>query len=263
MWFKRKQKMHPLDVPLLHFTPYGLYRIRDILNGGLLILARSGSGKTSSSGRVITQKIVNHPNSGGLVLLPKPEDIEVWLAIFRKAGRMKDVIVFSAEGDRRCNLLGYLKRPRDVVQFLTTMSEIMKRGDSKGGGEGSQFYDKQEERTLYNTVAALQAAKEPLTAPNMQKFIMTAARTPEELDTPEWQQKHHSLVLERAYKAQLTPMERHDFLLFLDYWTKEWCGLMDLRTRGNILATTQGTLHTMNTGIVREMGAISLLRLNP
>src|SRR5262249_20817148 len=30
-------------------------------------------------------------------------------------------------------------------------------------------------------------------------------------------------------------------------------GLMDGKTRGNILAGVQGTLHTMNTGIVREM----------
>ena len=29
--------------------------------------------------------------------------------------------------------------------------------------------------------------------------------------------------------------------------------LMDFKTRGNILATVQGTLHTMNTGIVRQM----------
>src|SRR5205807_861237 len=131
--------------------------------------------------------------------------------------------------------------------------EVMKRGDSKGGGDSSRFYEAQEERTIYNAVAALQAAKEPLTAPNIHKFIMTAGRVPEELRTPEWQGKYHSQVLGRGFKAQKPPIEEHDFQLCLDFWLEEWAGMMDAKTRGNILAGVQGTLHTMNTCVVREM----------
>jgi len=174
--------------------------------------------------------------------------------IFREAGRLKDLIEFDAEGPWRCNFFGCLKRPRDVVQFITTMSEVMKRGDSTGsGGDNSRFYDAQEERAIYNAVVALKTAGEPVTALNIHRFIMSAARTPEELDTPEWQAKYQSQILERGFKAPKTALETHDFELCLDFWVKEWPGLMDTRTRGNILAGIQGTMHVMNTGIVREM----------
>jgi hypothetical protein len=192
--------------------------------------------------------------SAGLILAAKPEDADDIRAVFKKAGRPDDLIVFDEAGDNRCNFFGCLKRPRDVVQFITTMSEVMKRGDGKGGGgDNSRFYDVQEERTTSNGVAALQAAKEPLTASNLHRFIMTAAREPAELDTPEWKAKYHSKVLERGFQAPKTPIEEHDFQLCLDFWLKEWPGLMDVKTRGNILAGVQGALFTLNTGIVKEM----------
>jgi hypothetical protein len=254
MWGWGKRALaHRLDQALFHWTKYDPFRVRDLLNGGCLILGRAGSGKTSSSGRTLMQAIVSHPQSAGLILAAKPEDVSDIQAIFRKAERLKDLIVFDADGDKRCNFFAYFKRPRDVVQFVTTMSEVLKRGDSKGGGESSRFYDTQEERTIYDAVAALQAAKEPLSAPNLHEFIMTAGRVPEELDTPQWRSKYHCRILERGFNNTKTPLEEHDFQLCLDFWLKEWPALMDAKTRGNILAGVQGTLHTMNTGIVREM----------
>jgi hypothetical protein len=252
MWGKRKLA-HPLDQVLFRWTEYDPFRVRDLLNGGCLILGRAGSGKTSSSGKMLMQSIVGNPKSGGLILAAKPEDVSDVACIFRKAGRLKDLILFDANGPRRCNFFGCLKRPRDVVQFLTTMSEVMKRGDSKGGGDNNRFYDAQEERCIYNAVAALQAAREPLTAPNIHKFIMTAATTPAELQTPEWQGKYHSTILNRGFNARKTALEEHDLQLCLDFWLKEWAGLMDLKTRGNILAGVQGSLFVMNSGMVREM----------
>jgi hypothetical protein len=255
MWFKRKQKIvHPLEQELFHWDERNPYRARDLLNGGCLILGRAGSGKTSSSGRTLMQAVVGNPQSGGLILAAKPEDANDVEAIFRKAGRLNDLIVFDAEGDRRCNFLGCAGSPRDVVQFITTLSEVMKRGDGNGsGGDNSRFYEQQEERTFYNTVAALQAAGEPLAAPRLHEFIMTAAGNPEELNKREWQAKYHSAVLERGFKAKKTALESHDFTLCMDFWLHEWPTMMDVKTRGNILAGVQGTLHTMNTGIVREM----------
>ena len=192
--------------------------------------------------------------SGGLILAAKPEDADDVQAVFRKAGRRGDLIVFNAQDDRRCNFLGCLKTPRDVVQFLMTQSEIMKRGDGKGG-ESSRFYEVQEERFDYMAVSALQAAGEPVTSANLHKFIMTAAHTPAELMTPEWRQQYHSQILDRGFNAQKMPVQQHDYQLCLDFWIKEWAGMLDERTRGNTLATAQGTLSLLNTGLVREMVA--------
>jgi hypothetical protein len=63
MWFKRKPKIHPLDQELFRWNGQDAYRVRDLLNGGCLILGRAGSGKTSSSGRLLMESIVNF-NSG-------------------------------------------------------------------------------------------------------------------------------------------------------------------------------------------------------
>lgn len=253
MFFNRKQNIHPLDSPLLQWNPRDAFRVRDLLNGGCLILGRAGSGKTSSSGRTLMQAIVSNPKSGGLILAAKPEDARDIQKVFAKAGRLKDLIVFDSTSGRRCNFFSCLRTPRDVVTFLTTMSEVMKRGTSGSGGDNNKFYDQQEERGFYNAVAALQSAREPITAPNIHKFIMTAAKEPAEMQTPEWQAKYHSKVLERGYSAKKSPIEEADFELCLDFWLREWCGLMDKKTLGNILAGMQGTLFTMNTGIVREM----------
>ena len=103
-WGRRCTLKHPLDRALLKWCEYDPFRVRDLLSGGLLDLGRSGAGKTSSSGRVIGQAIVSHAGSAGLVLLPKPEDIGMWQAIFRKAGRLRDLIVFAADGPWRCGL---------------------------------------------------------------------------------------------------------------------------------------------------------------
>jgi hypothetical protein len=77
-----------LDQVLLMWTDRDPFRIRDLLNGGVLVLGRAGSGKTSSSGRTLMQAIVNHPRSGGLILCAKPEDAADIHSIFLKAGRI-------------------------------------------------------------------------------------------------------------------------------------------------------------------------------
>ena len=253
---KRKEKVgaDKLDTPLHWWSQYDCFRVRDLLNGGVAIFGRAGSGKTSSSGATLMRAIVRNRKSGGLILAAKHEDVGDVRKLFLKAGRIKDLIVFDAEGANRCNFFGCLKRPRDVVTFITTLSEVMKRGDSKGGGDSSQFYLAQEERCIYNAVAALLlTAREPLTAPNIHRFIVMAATTQAELATPEWQAKYHSKVLEKGFSASKTALEAHDYQLCMDFWIKEWPGLMDPKTRGNILAGVQGTLHVMNSGIVREM----------
>ena len=53
MWgWKRKRKTcHPLDRPLFWWSDGDPFRVRDLLNGGALIVGRAGSGKTSGRRR--------------------------------------------------------------------------------------------------------------------------------------------------------------------------------------------------------------------
>src|SRR5581483_2498392 len=64
-----------LDSPLFYWTQSDPFTIRDVLNS-VLIFGRTGSGKTSSSGRQLMQAIVSNRQSGGLILAAKPEDAD-------------------------------------------------------------------------------------------------------------------------------------------------------------------------------------------
>jgi hypothetical protein len=251
-WIAPRVKTLLLDQVLFWWGAGNPFCIRDLM-ASVVIFGRTGSGKTSSSGRLIGKSIINNRKSGGLVILPKPEDIEMWLAWFKEAGRLNDVILFGPNNRNRTNFLGCLGSPRDTVSFLASLSEVGKRGGSNSGGENSRFYDQQRDRFIYDAVCILNAAKEPVTGPNLHRFIMTAATAREDLINKEWQSRYHNQLMERAFNAPKDPIQAHDVEIAMDSWLKEWACLMDPKTRGNILAGIQGTLSVLNSGIVREM----------
>jgi hypothetical protein len=59
MFWRKKLRPHPLDEVLLQWTARDVFRVRDLLNGGVLIIGRTGSGKTSSSGAALMEAIIN------------------------------------------------------------------------------------------------------------------------------------------------------------------------------------------------------------
>jgi hypothetical protein len=254
MWWKKPKVIHPLDRPLLVWPNGEPYTARSLMTH-LLILGRTGAAKTTSSGKVIAQAIIScaTPLVGGLVLLPKPEDLAMWMAMFRKAGRLNDVIVFDISNSWRFNLLAWLgNRPvRNVVQCLMMIGQTLKRGEGKGGDE-SQFWEALNERFLYNDVAALKAAGQPITNDRILEFLMTAATSPEQQRSEAFLAGYHHQVMLRAEAREKSPIEAHDFRLCVNFWVKEY-PVMDGKTRSNGLAGLMNILHTFNTGLVREM----------
>ncbi|HZL26972.1 MAG TPA: hypothetical protein VFC39_10610, partial [Acidobacteriaceae bacterium] len=65
--FRRQKAIDARDTVLFNWTPPDPFTERDLLNGGIAIFGRSGSGKTSSSGKMIGRSIISHANSGGLI----------------------------------------------------------------------------------------------------------------------------------------------------------------------------------------------------
>jgi len=254
-WGKNRKIEHPLDKALLHWTEYDPFRVRDLLNGGCLILGRTGSGKTSSSGRQLMQAIVDNRNSGGLILAAKPEDVGDIKAVFEKAGRLNDLIVFSAESGLGFNLLGYLghEDPRNIVKCLMTIGKAMER---EGGNDHKHaFYETLYKRYLENDVIALKAAGEPITADRILSFLMSAATSKAQQENQQWQDNsYHNRMMEQAAANVMTgsPLVQHDFKLSAEFWVREY-PLMDGEVRSNGLAGVMNILHTFNQGIVRQM----------
>jgi len=262
-WWDRRHKRErshrkpkdPLDKPLFWWSDKDAFTARDLLNGGVAITGRAGSGKTSSSGRVLGDAIIRHTNSGGLILAAKPEDLGMWQAMFEKAGRQDDLLVFAPDQALRFNLLGYVLamggHTRDVTRCITTIGETLRTADTKGG-EGADFWEREQERMIYNAVEAIKLATGTVSAPDIQKFIGTAPMNPGQIATPEWQAGFCNQVLAMAFGKPKTPVQQHDYDLAKDYWLIEYPTMAD-KTRSSILTGVMGILHVFNVGVVREL----------
>jgi hypothetical protein len=75
------------------------------------------------------------------------------------------------------------------------IGETLERGSSKGG-ENSAFWDGFNGRILECAVIPLQLAGEPLD--HLQRFIMSAATSPQQQQNDQWKAQYHNQVMERA-----------------------------------------------------------------
>jgi len=128
---------------LLWWGEKDAFTVRDLLNGGVAIFGRTGSGKTSSSGKALANAIVRHGNSGGLILAAKPEDRSMWEGIFKAAGRSDDLLVFSPEHPLRFNFLNWELttgggHTRNITKCITVIGETLRSSDT-AGGENADF----------------------------------------------------------------------------------------------------------------------------
>jgi hypothetical protein len=254
---RHKQGDDLLGQVLLNWDAENDFTVRDLLNGGCCILGRTGSGKTSSSGKHIGEAIVGLPSSGGLILAAKPgEDRAMWEAMFTAAGRRDDLLIFAPDQPLRFNFLAYEMNQggghtRNITKTLMTISESLRSSDTNGH-EDADFWNREQERLLYNAIEMVRLAMGPFTAPDLQKFIATAAMSPQDFASQAWQDGFHNHALRAAFESPKTPLEQHDWELARSYWMDEFPAMAD-RTRSSILTGVMGILHVFNTGLVREL----------
>ena len=252
-----KRKDDPLERPLLSWSEGNPFTVRNLLNGGVSITGRAGSGKTSSSGREIGQAIVDHSRSGGLILAAKPEDLEMWQSIFTKAGRANDLMVFAPESSLRFNFLGYVLgmggHTRDVTRCITVIGETLRAADTKGG-ESADFWEREQERMIFNAVEVVRVATGSVSAPAIQRFISSAPMSPAQIATNEWRAGYCNQCLADAFERKKPGVETHDYQLAADYWLSEFPAMAE-KTRSSIMTGVMGILHVFNTGIVRELAS--------
>src|SRR4051812_38683956 len=92
---RRRKPVDLLSREVMRFSDRDRLSVRDLLNGGVCVLGRTGSGKSSGSARALAAGLVNLPQAGLLILSAKPEDKEFWSHLFAIAGRSDDLIVFA------------------------------------------------------------------------------------------------------------------------------------------------------------------------
>jgi hypothetical protein len=264
-----------LERCLLRWTPHDPFTLRSLLNGGICVLGRPGSGKTSSSGRLIGRECINLRRADGrpainlLILAAKPvEDLELWQGIYREAGREDELLVFAPGGNLRCNFLDTVVRSggtaREVTRFLMVANETLRASDAKGG-ENADYWERETERMIEHAVTVVLLATGRVDAWDLLRFVSDAAPDAgvlvnEETVTDQaardrivrWKAGFHNECIRKAFHAQKSDAEAHAFELARQYWLREIPHLND-RTRSSISTHVLGLLHVMNSGVVRQL----------
>lgn len=253
---KPKQAASELDRTLLNWSEDDTFSVRDLLNGGVAIFGRTGSGKTSSSGKALGNAVVRLSGSGGLILAAKPgEDRAMWERIFTAAGRRDDLLIFSPDSGLRFNFLDYeMQRgghTRTITKCITVIGETLRSSDTDNR-ESADFWQKEQERMIYNAVEVVKLATGRISAPDLHRFITGAAMSPQQFTSDEWLGGFHNQCLKAAWEKPKSPLEEHDYELAKEYWLNEFVFMAD-KTRSSILTGVMGILHTFNTGLVREL----------
>jgi hypothetical protein len=252
----------PLDMTLLKWSPDDAFRVRDLVAGGVLILGRAGSGKTSGSGRALMRSIVGlrhsdgRPVMGGLINAAKPEEADEVRALFASVGRSDDLYVVNADAELRLDFIDYAMRmggdTREITNTITTIGEALRGGDNKGRGEDGDMWEQQNERMIYCAVEIVKHGLGRVTASDLQSFIANCCYEPRQLHSKEWKAGFHYQTLQAAFNATKSEVEAQDVRIAAQYWLNEIVQ-MSPKTRSSIMVGVMQQLHCWGVGVVRSL----------
>jgi len=256
MFWKQLSKINPLDEKLLRLSPTDCMTRRHVQNGGILCVGASGSGKTSGPLRAVGKALVNLPNSGGLILGSKCEDLAMWQEWFSDARRPEDLLVFGprAEGNLKFNFIDAEMRngghTRNVVQCIKVLGETARGQGNKEARD--PYFEELETRIVFNAVEIVKLATGKVDASDLQRFLSTAPNSVPQIATSEWNEGFCNQCLRTAYLKQKTEVEQHDYELAEQFWLAEFPAMAD-KTRSSAMAGVFSTMHLFCTGIVRQL----------
>lgn len=242
-----------LDRPLLHWNKHDAFTMRQLLDGGICLLGRPGSGKTSFSGWHLANAVAAYPGSGGLILSSSPTDKAMWQEIFARQRRAHDLILFGPEYAEQFNFMQFLMESgfdqRELTKAIVTIGEAVDNDDSTAGaGHSEKFWPMETQISLETAITILRLANE-FSMPNLHNFIINAAQTPSMTTDPTWRGYYHYQCIEKAAAAAKDHIANMDFFQAEARWMTQWPS-MDNRIRSSIEAGTTIPLAVFNQGIV-------------
>jgi type IV secretory pathway TraG/TraD family ATPase VirD4 len=165
--------------------------------------------------------------------------------ILREEGAADSVIIFGPGRKWRFNFLQYiLKRPgiigsrtEQIVNVLTTASEIANRNQKTGGGGDAIFFEQTNKRVIRNAVDICVMTQRTMSMSLLNDLITSAPRTDEEVQDTNWQQTSacYQLITEGDNKKK-SAVEQNDFDTSCKFFLREFCNFPP-ETRGSVLAT--------------------------
>lgn len=249
-----------LSQPLVAWSDSDVWKLRDALEG-CLILGRSGSGKTSGSGRLIACAMMS-AGFGGLVLTAKPDERALFESYARRTGRSDDLIVFGPGQPYVFNFLQDAVRNRQtgvlltetILNLLCTVLEVAERNGSGGGGREDEGYWRRAVRQLIrNVIDLLRLADMPITVWNIYRAVISAPTSEAQSKSAQWKESSFCYqCLLAAEKVARSPIEIADLDLVAAYVLREFAELSD-KTRSVIVSTFTSMIDVLQRGIMREL----------
>ena len=245
-----------LDDVVFAWTPKDVLTLKGLLDGGIVIFGRPGSGKSSSSSFQLLRAAAAHPKSGGLILSASPGDLELCRRAF--AGRLDRLVVFSERTGYRFNATDYLLSrggsSKDILAGIYSIAETVNRGGGGKGGDEGSFFEIGAKRFIENAIVIVKHATGHVNPADLLEFIGSAASSLVELHSEEFKATKHYTFLKAAYEADKSESETFDYELARAFFTVEVVKMAE-RTRTSLTAVVMNTLHCFNSGLNRLLFA--------
>jgi hypothetical protein len=226
---------------------------------GTLATAQTGGGKTT--GPLATMFLAMlRAGFGGVVLLVK-DDRRFWEDLCTRAGRIRDVIVFSAAERWRMNVLDHeLSRQgrgagmtENMVNLFMTTMEVADRNSKKGGGGDSDPYWQLACRQLLRNLTDLAAMSlGKINVRDFYRIVMSAPDSIKEARSPQWAAESFCAQCLRRAAQECPSSRRRDLDIVSDYFLSEFPKISP-KTRGTIVSTFSVMADSLQRGILSEL----------
>ncbi|MCC6358736.1 MAG: type IV secretory system conjugative DNA transfer family protein [Phycisphaerales bacterium] len=175
---------------------------------------------------------------------------------------MSDLVVVEPNGRYTLNFLDYeLNRPgagsgyvENVVGLLSTVLDAVEgaSGSSDGREEGS-YWKRGNRQILRAAVSTLALAKGRVSCPDLQRLVLSAPTSPEQLRSPEWVGSSDCMRWAReADQRAKTPAQQADFEQDMAFLIGEFSRMAE-RTRSVHISGVTTMLSVLNRSPLREL----------
>jgi hypothetical protein len=265
MWFghqpskKKAGERWPLTLPLLPLSDTSAFSLADACEG-VQIFGATGSAKTTGSGFRLAMAYLR-AGMGGLILTAKPDERAQWERYCRQAGRLKDLVVFSATGPWRFNFLNYeLHRTgpgagltENLVNLFSEVLQVAERQTGSGGREDEGYWRRAMRQLVRNCIDLLVMATGNVSVPDLYRLVVSLPTSLAQVTENAWQERSFAFAcLKTADEKPKSASRQRDYELCTDYMLLEFPGLSD-KTRSIIVSTFTSMVDVFQRSVLREL----------
>ena len=225
---------------------------------GVQIFGATGSGKTSASIKTLAKSYLR-AGMGGLVLTAKTDELEEWIKLTEKCGRLDDLISFSPKNEFRFNFMHYemqrsgsaAGQTENLVNLFCNVVEVAER--KTGGAGGDAYWQRTLKQLLRNAIDLAIIAADNVDLSTIYKIVSSAPKNLDQLNDEKWQGKSFCMeLLLKGEEAEKNIRQKSDFELVTSYWLEEFPSLAN-ETRSSIVSIFTSMADGFLRGTMREL----------